>query len=130
MNWIAQIGGVVMVCDENGTLVVKELDKPILTRGSGDSENYSLVSSMIPVIKPEAIKYKMGNSTTIVGNEYTQWENRILDYTSNGLLSNKNTVVADEAVNKVIKKIQQIEDIYSFECDVDNNLYNCVCGDS
>ena len=72
MTWIAQISGNVMVCDENGVLVVKELEQPLLSRGSGASENYSLTVSMVPVIKPEAIRYKIGNNQITVGEEYTQ----------------------------------------------------------
>lgn len=130
ITWIAQVSGNVMVCDENGVLVVKELEQPILTRGSGTSENRSLKVGMVPVIKPEAIRYKIGSSNFTIGEEYTQWENRILDYTSNGLISNKTQLENDRRLEVLLNKIQQIEDIYSFECDIDNNIYECVCGDS
>lgn len=130
LEWVAQISGSVVVCDKTGFLVPKNLDKPLLSRGSYDAINRNLKVSKIPIIIPVGIKVTSAANETFVVGELTEWENRVLDWTNNPLFKNNSSVNAELAAQNVLTQFTKIEDVYSFECDLADNRYGVECGDS
>lgn len=130
LEWVAQISGTVAVCDNKGFMVLKSLERPALSRGSYDVINRSLKVSKIPIVVPVGIKIQNAANQTVVIGELTEWENRILDWTSNVFFKANSTSTSELAAQNVLNQFTKIEDIYSFTCDLADNRYEIGCGDS
>ena len=129
VEWIAQITGNLVICDKNGFLIMKNLEAPLRSRGSDNNINRSLKVSMVPLVKPEAIRITTYADTLTIG-DYGQWENRVLDYTSNAIIKNHSTLEMEDRIGYILDSISRYDDIYSFTCDVADNRYGVMCGDS
>ena len=129
VEWIAQISGTVAVCDSQGFLTLKTLERPPRSRGSWQKQNRSLRVSKIPIVKPVGIKIETLDGQTVVG-EMTEWENRVIDWTSNEIIKHNSGAPMEFRVQQVLDEFAEMDDIYSFECDIADNRYQIVCGDS
>lgn len=130
MEWIAQLTATVAVCDNAGFLVLKALDRPLLSRGSYDAINRSLTVSKIPIIIPMGIKVQSVSNEVLTIGELTEWENRILDWTGNELIKRQASSTLEMRMQQVLNQFAKFEDVYSFTCELADNRYGVVCGDS
>ena len=129
VEWVAQISGTVAVCDPQGFLTLKTLEKPPRSRGSWQKQNRNLRVSKIPIVVPVGIKIETLDGQEVIG-ELTEWENRIIDWTNNEIIKHNSQLPMEISIQQVLDNFSLIEDVYSFECDIADNRYGISCGDS